>query len=137
MSDDRAFIDTNVFIYLYSGSVSDSGKRVQAYESLIKYDCQISTQVVNEFSNICIKKLKITANNIQNFIKQIYSYCDLAYIDEDTINKAIEIHSKYKYSYYDSLIIASAIECCCIYLISEDLADGQKIEGVTIKNIFL
>jgi predicted nucleic acid-binding protein len=50
---DRAFIDTNVFVYLYSDS--DADKRARAYSVLDEYDCQISTQVLNEFSNVCIK----------------------------------------------------------------------------------
>jgi len=135
MSVNKVFIDTNVLVYLYSGD--DSDKRRLAYEVIHRYDCQISTQVLNEFSNICIKKLKITAQDIQGLIEQICSYCDLAYIDEDTISKALEIHSRYKYSYYDSLIIASALERGCEYLLSEDLSDGQIIDGsLTIKNIF-
>jgi len=137
MSANRAFVDTNVLVYLYSGKNDDSDKRRLAYEAVKRYDCQISTQVLNEFNNICIKKLKITAQNIQGLIDQICSYCDLAYIDEDTISKALEIHSKFSFSYYDSLILASALERDCDYLLSEDLSDGQVIEGsLTIKNIF-
>ena len=137
MSVDRAFIDTNVFVYLYSGDSEDFNKRRRAYEALEKYDCQISTQVLNEFSNICIKKLKIQKEQIKDFINQICSYCDLTYIDEETIDKALEIHAQYEYSYYDSLMIASALERDCDYIFSEDLSDGQVIEEtLTIKNIF-
>jgi predicted nucleic acid-binding protein len=61
----------------------------------------------------------------------------VVYIYEDTIEKALAIHEKYKYPYYDSLIVASALEHECQYLLSEDMADGQVIEGrLTIQNIF-
>ena len=137
MSADRAFVDTNVFVYLYSQSADDLEKRRRAYAALARYDCQISTQVIDEFSHICIKKLKIETEKIQDLIRQICSYCDLAYVDEDTISAALAIHEKYGYAYYDSLIVASALERECVYLLSEDLADGQVIEGsLTIKNIF-
>jgi len=137
MSADKAFVDTNVLVYLYSGNTDESDKRRRAYEAIEQYNCQISTQVLNEFSNICIKKLKITKNKIRNLINQICSYCDLAYIDEETIDKALEIHEKYGCSYYDCLMLASALERNCIYLLSEDMTDGQVIEGtLTIKNIF-
>ena len=123
---------------MYSGNSSDIKKRQRAYESIEQYDCQISTQVINEFNNICIKKLKIRINEIQNFVNQICSYCDLAYIDEDTINIALEIRAKYEYSYYDNLMVASALERDCAYFISEDLTDGQVIESsLKIKNIFI
>jgi len=137
MNADKVFIDTNVFVYLYSGNDEDRNKRRLAYEAINQYDCQISTQVLNEFSNICIKKLEISNRRLQNIITQICSYCDIAYIDEDTVDKAIEINAKYGYSYYDSLIIVSALERNCKYILTEDMADGQVIEGnLTIKNIF-
>ena len=58
-------------------------------------------------------------------------------VDDYTVIKALEQHEKYGYSYYDSLIISSALESECSYLLSEDMADGQLIEGsLAIKNIF-
>ena len=137
MSAARAFVDTNIFVYLYSDSNAAEYKRKRAYTMFEQYDCQISTQVLNEFSSVCIKKLKTPKNRIQDFIGQMCSYCDLAYIDEHTIDQALEIQEKYGYSYYDSLMIASALERGCKYLLSEDMADGQIIEGsLAIKNIF-
>ena len=137
MSDKRAFVDTNMLVYLYSGNDEDNDKRRCVHKEMRQYNCQISTQVLNEFSNICVKKLKIKANEIRVLINQICSYCDLVYVDEDTINKALELCSRYNYSYYDSLMLASALEYGCDYLLSEDLSDGQIIEGsLAIKNIF-
>jgi predicted nucleic acid-binding protein len=135
MSDVRAFVDTNVVVYLYSQA--DALKRNRAYSALKRYDRQISTQVLNEFSHVCTKKWSFTKERIQKFIRQICTYCDVIYIYEDTIEKALNIHEKYGYAYYDSLIIASALEGNCQYLLSEDMADGQIIEGrLTIQNIF-
>lgn len=135
MNGDKAFVDTNVIVYLYSQA--DEQKRNRAYSVLKQYDCHISTQVLSEFSNICTKKWKLTKDRIKSFIIQICSYIDLVYIYEGTIEKALNIHEKYQYSYYDSLIIASALEHECQYLLSEDMADGQVIEGkLIIQNIF-
>jgi predicted nucleic acid-binding protein len=137
MSADKAFVDTNVFVYLYSENAGDTDKRFRAYSVFEKYDCQISTQVLNEFSHVCVKKLKIPNSDIQSLISQICSYCDLSYINEETIKQALSIHGRYGYSYYDSLMASSALETGCKYLLSEDMADGQVIDGVlTIKNIF-
>ena len=138
MNVDRAFVDTNVFIYLFSNVVTDSKKRQQAYSILQDYDCQISTQVLNEFSNVCIRKWNLSVPQIKGLLNQIMSYCDTSYIYEDTIEQALDINEKYGYSYYDSLMISSALERGCKYLISEDMADGQVIEGtLTIKNVFV
>jgi predicted nucleic acid-binding protein len=135
MSDVRAFIDTNIFVYLYSQS--DEFKRRRAYYALGQYDRQISTQVLNEFSHVCIKKYGFAPERVQYLNQQICLYCDMAYIYESTIERTLDIHKKYGYAYYDSLIIASALEENCQYLLSEDMADGQVIERrLTIRNIF-
>ena len=135
MSGVRAFVDTNVLIYLYSDI--DHIKQKQAFWALSQYDCQISTQVINEFNSVCIRKWKAPEENLLHAIKRICSYCDVVYVYEDTIEKALGIHEKYGYAYYDSLIIASALEHDSQYLFTEDMADGQVIEGrLTIKNIF-
>ena len=136
MNGVRAFVDTNVIVYLYSQA--DEQKRNRAYSVLKQYDRQISTQVLNEFSHVCIKKWKFTKRKVQSLIRQVCLYCDVAYIYEDTIERALDINEKYGYAYYDSLIIASALEHDCQYLLTEDMTDGQEIEGrLTIKNIFV
>jgi len=137
MSADKVFLDTNIFLYLFSNSASDLKKRQSAYSVLNNYDCQISTQVLNEFSNVCIRKWKLPVTQVEGLLNQIISYCDTAFIYEDTIKQALYINDKYGFSYYDCLMISSALERGCKYLISEDMADGQVIEGVlTIKNVF-
>jgi len=135
MNGVKAFVDTNVIAYLYSQA--DELKRNRAYFVMKQYDCLISTQVLNEFSNVCTKKWKFHKEKIQNLIRQICLYCDVTYIYEDTIEKALTIHEKYGYAYYDSLIIASALEHNCLYLLTEDMAEGQVIDGrLTIQNVF-
>ncbi len=55
-----------------------------------------------------------------------------------TIERAIEIADRYRFSFYDSLILASALEAGCSFLYSEDMQNGQTIaEVLTIKNPFL
>lgn len=58
-------------------------------------------------------------------------------VDDETAMMALGLREKYGYSYYDGLILASAVESECQYLFTEDMADGQKIWDIlTIKNIF-
>jgi predicted nucleic acid-binding protein len=75
---------------------------------------------------------------VRDSITEIKNICDLIIVDDDTIVSALGCHEKYGYSFYDSLMMASALESGCAYLLSEDMADGQIIEGnLTIKNIFI
>jgi predicted nucleic acid-binding protein len=136
MHADRAFLDTNILVYLYSDTEIDKRKRALSIIDL--YDRIISTQVLNEFCNVCIRKLKFSIPAISVTVQTICQKFSVAKIDNFSINKALHIHEKYGYAYYDSLIIASALEGNCQYLLSEDMADGQVIEGrLTIQNIFV
>ena len=135
MSDVKAFLDTNLLVYLYSDS--DVSKRQLVVQTINKYERFVSTQVLNEFCNVCIRKLKLPVSDIHNAIQEICNTCNLVYIDDKTVIKALGNHERYGFSYYDSLIIASALESDCSYLLSEDMADGQIIENqLTIANIF-
>jgi len=132
---DKAFIDTNIFIYLYSED--EEAKRDIAQRAVDNYDCTVSTQVLNEFSNVCIKKLSKAPEEIELAVEEIIKQCSVAIIDEQNIRQALKIHKEYGYGYFDSLMIASARNSNCKYLITEDLADGQIIDNtLTIVNIF-
>jgi len=135
MSDDKAFIDTNLIVYLYSDT--DLVKKKRVVQAINEYERFVSTQVLNEFSNVCIRKLSLPLSAVRSAIAEICKICNLVIIDDKTVLEAIRHHGKYGYSYYDSLIIASALESGCRYLLSEDMADGQVVdEHLVIKNIF-
>jgi predicted nucleic acid-binding protein len=132
----RAFIDTNVFIYLYSEDEND--KQIIAQKAVDKYECIISTQVLNEFSNICIKKLLKKAEDIELAIDEIIEQCSVMTLEKEEIKQALKMHKNFGYNYYDCLMVVSALNSNCDYLLTEDLADGQIIENkLTIVNIFL
>ncbi|MDQ2863487.1 MAG: PIN domain-containing protein, partial [Bacteroidota bacterium] len=97
-----------------------------------------NTQVINESINVFIKKFKISLNDIRKIIDQTFLYLPVKNIDDKTIQLGLNICSKYSYSYYDSLIIASALQNNCSVLYSEDLQHSQKIEkNLTIINPFI
>jgi len=101
---DKVFIDTNVLIYGYSEDEPD--KRQRAIDCVGSGEAWISTQVLNETINVL--KLLVSVN---------------------TIEMALNLAERYQYSYFDSLILASALEAGCQILYSEDLQDGQRIEN--------
>ena len=129
----KAFLDTNILVYLY---YDDTDKQDKAIEILNTRDCHISTQVLSEFSNVSFKKYKFTAQKIKEEINEICEGCSLALVTRSTVRKALDIKERYRYSYYDCLILASAIESECGVLYSEDMSDGQRVETVSIQNPF-
>jgi len=68
---DKAFLDTNILIYLYS--LTELEKQQKIFDIIKTHSIIISVQVVNEFSNICIKKLKIAESNIEIAINDFQS----------------------------------------------------------------
>jgi len=132
---DKVFIDTNVLIYLYS--VDEPDKRRKAISVFDNYDCITSTQAINEFCNICIKKMGKNVKDIKTAITEIISACKLELVETDTINTALELHNRYNYSYFDCLMLASALNSDCKYIFTEDMSDSQVIyEKLKIVNIF-
>ncbi|MDR2481255.1 MAG: PIN domain-containing protein [Spirochaetaceae bacterium] len=133
--NDKAFIDTNVLIYLYS--VDEFEKRNISQTAVDTYDCIISTQVLNEFCNVCIKKLNKTTDEIKLAVEEIIGQCAVTKIEREHISQALETHKKYGYGYFDCLMIVSALNSGCKYLLTEDMNDGQLIdEKLTIVNIY-
>ena len=70
-------------------------------------------------------------------IDEIIGQCTVSLVERHNIKQALQIHKRYGYRYFDSLIIASALNLSCKYLITEDLADGQIIDDkLRIINIY-
>jgi predicted nucleic acid-binding protein len=134
MNDKRVFLDSNILIYAYSEN--EPTKQMIARASFYDVECYISTQTLSEYCNVCIKKLKYPISKIDEDIKEIIFNYELYYLDENTISNALVIKNKFGFSYYDSQVIAAAIECNCDYLFSEDLQDGQIIDDIKIINPF-
>jgi len=132
---DKVFLDTNVFIY--TQSAIEPRKREISLDIVDEYDCFTSTQVLNEVSNVLTKKLKMKINEVKQIITAINDNCKVYVINYETVLRALDLKEHYGFSYYDSLIITSALENDCRYVFTEDLQDGQIIENsLKIKNIF-
>ena len=130
----KVFIDSNIFIYGYSNN--DEIKKTTTIKWLEKYDCISSTQAINELSNVFLRRYNYDVEQVKNIISEIQAYCDVRLINIDVIKHALNIHEKYGYSYYDCLMLSAAIQNNCAYIFSEDMQDGQKIDGLEIVNIF-
>ncbi len=132
----KIFFDTNVILYSYSDKPEP--KKEIAQGCILNSEGIISTQVMQEMCNVLIKKLKHDDSSVSKTLGELNQNFFVFINNIETINKALKIHFKYKYSYYDSLIIASALQNECSVLYSEDLHHNQKIENtLTIINPFI
>jgi predicted nucleic acid-binding protein len=133
------FFDTNLIVYLFD--TSEPAKRQMVKQLFAQ--CQpkqygyISAQVVNEFIVIATRKIThpIPWDSIDQHITFLQQHLHISSLHTSTSLKAIEIKRRYRYSFWDSLIIASALENNCTLLYSEDMQHGQVIEDtLTIEN---
>jgi predicted nucleic acid-binding protein len=131
----RAFFDTNVLVYV----VGQKDERTDTAEALVAGGGTISVQVLNELANVSRKKLRMSWQEIEDAIAAIRVLCPSPVpLTIDTHDAGRRIAATYGYSMFDGLIVASALEAECETLYSEDLQDGQVIEGrVTVRNPFV
>jgi len=139
MRDGKVFIDINVIVYAYDISAGEKhSKAVEIIKGLWDTGSGItSTQVLQEFFvNVTRKITKpLDAVTAKEIVKDFLKWKTVI-VDGEIIMDAIDIHSAYKYSFWDSVIIASAIDGGAGTLFSEDLSDKQTIKGIVIRNPF-
>ena len=130
----KPFLDTNVVLYAFR----EGDSRSQEAEALLGKGGLISVQVLNEFAAVARRKLNKSWEEIRRALGILRVFCpEPTPLTVKTHEAAFEIAERYKYSIYDSLIIAAALETGCKVLYSEDLEDGQVIENsLTIRNPF-
>lgn len=134
--NDNFFLDTNILIYCYSDD--DPEKRMISQEKANSSNAIISTQVIQEFANAMTKKQGLSWLEAESYIGEFTNNFHVYLNTPSTLKLGCKIAARYKFHFYDSLIIAAALETSCKILYSEDLQHGQLIENqLTIINPFL
>lgn len=137
---DKYFLDTNILVYSFD--LNSSAKKEVAKELIReahKGNGYISFQVIQEFLNVATRKFEVPlkTTDAQSYLtKVLYPVCEV-FPSENLYFNALEIMGRWKFSFYDSLIIASAMESDCKILFSEDLQHNQKIFDLKIVNPFI
>ena len=133
----KVFVDSNVIIYARDQAAP--GKRTKSVDWLTALASQrcgvVSPQVINESVHAFIDKIEPTAAELRAFVTQMKPWCT-ASIDPDVIARAIDIRDRWLFAWWDSLIVASAIVAGCDYLLTEDLQDGQSLDGMIVVSPF-
>ncbi|MBN1907587.1 MAG: PIN domain-containing protein [Deltaproteobacteria bacterium] len=137
--NDRAFLDTNIFIYAIDTSPKEKKRRECARELIkqhIIYETGIiSIQVLQEFFQVSTHKIKIplSIEEALEFLQYI-SVLQVVRPDFNMITAAIRLHKNYSVSFWDAMILQSAKSAGCKFVLSEDLQDGLRLDGMVIKN---
>lgn len=129
-----SFLDSNILLYNYMNT--DKAKKDLSERLIKRADHVISVQVIGEVCNNLRKKLQYTPDELEVVIVEMYASFNIISIDETIYKRVPDLLRKYSVSFWDSLIIAAAIESGCTTLYSEDMQNGLKIDFLTIVNPF-
>lgn len=135
---DKILLDTNLWVYLYTPSTPHKYEPIKQilvdhFQTII-----LSTQILGELYNVLTRKQLRTPTQARTIILEMSTTFPVLEIDTPKVWQALDINAKYQYSYWDSLIIATALLGDCQTLYSEDLHHTQQIEDrVQIINPYL
>ena len=131
------FLDTNVLIYSIDGK--DPAKQVVAREIVVSAvrggGFLISAQVLNEFSNIALLKLKLSVEEVRKFVS-FFSRIGVVSLESRWTDAALLLKQRYETQFFDSLLLAAAQENGCDEILTEDLNDRQMYGSVKAVNPF-
>ena len=133
----EVFLDTNILVYSFDSDAP--AKQRKAKELQDGSDWFVSWQVIQEFSSVALHRFKVPLKpqDLSDYISiKLWPHCRIL-PSEIILTKALAIHARYGFRYYDSLVVASAIAGRAKTLYSEDLQHKQTIDSLTILNPFL
>jgi predicted nucleic acid-binding protein len=143
MNQPISFTDSNIWLYSLmidpsSGDPDDIRKQNIASRLIRQIQPTISTQVINETCSILMRKAKFEEVRIREVVEAFASICTIVELTTDTLLQASKLRLRYGFSFWDGLIVASALEANASILYSEDMQAGLLVEGrLTIVNPFV
>jgi len=136
----RFFLDTNIFVYTFdpnarakaSKSASLVRKAADTGEGVVSY------QVVQEFFNVAFRRFSpaMTVPEAEQYLITVFRPLLAVHSSPALYISALTIKTRYRLGWYDSLIVAAALEAGCSSLYTEDLHHGSEIETLRIENPF-
>jgi len=133
----RYFVDSNIWLYLFTND--DLGKKnmVKAFldELIGTGSLYVSWQIFNEVWSNLLKK-GVDRTETLAMAKHIRESSEVVDFSFDLLVRAHDLRSRHAISFWDSLVVAAAMAADCGTLVSEDMQDGKRFDGLLVRNIF-
>lgn len=134
------FFDSNVIVYLFDRDDPRKQRIAQdlVAQALARGNAVISHQVVQETLNVVTRKIKpaLSPEDALGVLHDVLLPLWKRPPDMALFERALDLQQRISIGFYDSLIVAAALEAGCKRLLTEDLQHGQKIDGLRIENPF-
>jgi predicted nucleic acid-binding protein len=132
------FVDSNIFLYAVDDADPDKQRvarewRAELWKSRLG---RVSFQVLNEFYVNAVRLKPAASNEARAEVRDLLTWNPVI-VDAALIERGWKLQDRYRLSYWDSLIVAAAKTASCGFLLTEDMQDGQKLDGVEAVNPFL
>jgi predicted nucleic acid-binding protein len=132
MSNQLIFIDSNVWLYRLLANqdpnpLEDTRKRNTAITLTEAEGIVVSTQVINEVCSVLMRRGSLNESQILNLIEDFETNCTVIELTVSILKNASSLRSQYNFSFWDSLIIASALSAGASIVYSEDMQDGLVV----------
>ena len=138
--NDKFFLDTNIFAYMFDASAPQKAEKARRLvkQAVSTRKGVVSQQVVQEFFNLAFRKFQpaMTFAEAEDFLSTVFQPL-LVVQSVQTYKEALQLHSRYRLPWYDSLIVAAARESGCEILYTEDFQHEQRFGELRVKNPFL
>ncbi len=135
LAKERCFIDTNVLVYADSGDEPVKQRIALTLLNQLRLNQKgvLSTQVLTEYCNVALNKLKLPHADIREQM-QFWQQYEVVQVTPDIIHAGLDLHQTRSIGYFDALIVAAAKTSGCTVLYSEDMNAGEMVNGVRIVN---
>ena len=136
----KFFLDTNIFVYSFDKASKSKRDRAENLitTAIVSRRGIVSYQVVQEFLNVATRKFVQPLNSLeaQLYLTRVLMPLCEVFPDTALYSQALSVSSEAGMSFYDALIVSSAIAGGCQTLFTEDLQHGRRIRGLEIQNPF-
>ncbi|HEY3972261.1 MAG TPA: PIN domain-containing protein [Candidatus Sulfotelmatobacter sp.] len=135
---DRYFIDTNIFVYSFDSTMPAKALRAAKLirDGLDSGKGIVSYQVVQEFFNVAFRRFiqPMSSFAAEEYLNTVFRPMLAVHSSPALLVSALQVYSRHRFSWYDSLIVAAAQEADCSILYSENMQHGQRIDGLKVEN---
>ena len=131
------FLDSNILVYSIDDNSPEKQRKARAIvaSAIGRPGFMVSAQVLNEFANVALAKLRLTLEEAGRFVA-VFRRMKVVSVDCAWTERALQIKAQYGTQFYDSLLLAAAEANGCDEFWSEDLNDGQLYCGIRAVNPF-
>jgi predicted nucleic acid-binding protein len=139
--NDRFFLDTNIFVYSFDQLAPEKAERAKQLisDAILTRKGFVSYQVVHEFFNIGLRKFPkpLKLQDAEQYLNTVLLRLLAVPSAPALFGSALQLSAQNLLSWYDSLIVAAALQSECKFLYTEDLQHGQRFGKLQIVNPFI